>query len=116
MITICLFCFVEPEENLRVPPALQRGSACRGRGDEKTAPQCRASPGVTVARQRPDGVNEGLVVRGRGFTRRMLTSLVRAGLAAAERKVMVAGGKMIAVVRIRITAAGRSAIGGDAGR
>jgi hypothetical protein len=40
----------------------------------------------------------------------MLAELVRGGLAAAEREVVMAGGKAIEVVRIKITAAGRSAI------
>ena len=57
-----------------------------------------------------DGVNEELLVRGHGFTRRMLTGLARAGLAAAERETMEAGGKTIEVVRFRITDDGRKAL------
>jgi hypothetical protein len=60
------------------------------------------------------GVNEELLVRGHGFSRGVLASLVQRGLAAAERQVMMAGGKAIEVVRVRITAAGRRAIEGDA--
>jgi hypothetical protein len=41
----------------------------------------------------------------------MLAGLVRAGLAAAEREVVMAGGRAIEIVRVRITAAGRRAIG-----
>jgi hypothetical protein len=37
----------------------------------------------------------------------------RRKLAAAEREVAMAGGKAIEVVRIKITAAGRKAIGGE---
>jgi hypothetical protein len=59
------------------------------------------------------GANEELLVRGHGFKRPMLVGLVRSGLAAAEREVMKAGGKAIEVVRLRITAAGRMAIGGE---
>ena len=44
------------------------------------------------------GANEELLVLGRGFSR-MLAGLVRAGLAAAEREVVKAGGKTIEVVR-----------------
>jgi hypothetical protein len=40
----------------------------------------------------------------------LLVWLVRAGLAAAEREVVMTGGKAIEVVRVRITAAGRRAI------
>jgi hypothetical protein len=56
------------------------------------------------------GVNEELLVRGHGFSRGVLASLVRCGLAAAEHEVMNAGGKTIEVVRFRITDAGRKAI------
>ncbi len=41
----------------------------------------------------------------------MLAGLVRAGLAAAEREGVMAGGRAIEIVRVRITAAGRRAIG-----
>jgi len=43
----------------------------------------------------------------------MLAGLVRAGRAAADRGVMMAGGKPIAVVRVSITAAGRRAIAAE---
>ena len=44
---------------------------------------------------------------GRASPRRMLAGLVRAGLAAARREVIKAGGKTIKVGRVKITAAGR---------
>jgi hypothetical protein len=56
------------------------------------------------------GVNEELLVRGHGLSRGVLASLGRRGLAAAEPEVVMAGGKAIEVVRIRITAAERRAI------
>jgi hypothetical protein len=59
------------------------------------------------------GINAALLVYGHGFKRRVLAGLVRRGLAAAEREVVMAGGKAIEVVRIQITAAGRRAIGGE---
>jgi len=40
----------------------------------------------------------------------VLAGLVRRGLAAAEREVVMAGGKAVEMVRMRITAAGRRAI------
>jgi hypothetical protein len=58
------------------------------------------------------GVNEELLVRGHGFSRAVLASLVLRGLAAAEHEVMIAGGKAMEVVRVRITEAGRRAIEG----
>lgn len=57
------------------------------------------------------GVNAGLLVFVHGFERRVLDGLVKGGLAAAEREVVVAGGKPVEIVRFRITAAGRKAIG-----
>jgi len=57
----------------------------------------------------PHGMCEELV-RGHGFSRGVLASLVRRGLAASEREVIVAGGGAVEVVRVRITAAGRRGI------
>jgi hypothetical protein len=42
--------------------------------------------------------------------KRMLMGLVKAGLATAEREVVIAGGNPVQIVRIRITARGRRAI------
>jgi hypothetical protein len=56
------------------------------------------------------GANEELLVRGHGFSRGVLASVVRRGLAVAEREVAMAGAKAVEVVRLRITAAGRRAI------
>jgi len=49
-------------------------------------------------------------VRVHGFENDMIAGLVGAGLATAERETMKAGVKPIEVVRLRITAAGRTAI------
>jgi hypothetical protein len=43
----------------------------------------------------------------------VLAGLVRAELVVAKRALMMAGGKSVEVVKIRITAAGRRAIGGE---
>ena len=56
------------------------------------------------------GVNEQMLARSLGFSRAVLSSLVRRRLAAREREVVIADGKTVEVVRIRITAAGRRAI------
>jgi len=56
------------------------------------------------------GLNEELLLRGHGFSRAVLASLVRRRLAASERHVMIAGDETVEVVRLRITAAGRTAI------
>jgi len=56
------------------------------------------------------GVNEEMLVHGHGFSRRMLAVLVRAGLAAAERTVVMAGNKPVEAIRVRIADAGLRAI------
>jgi len=61
----------------------------------------------------PHGATEALLVRAHGFESDMITGLVRAGLAAAEREALNAGGKTIEVVRLRITETGRRAIEGE---
>jgi hypothetical protein len=58
----------------------------------------------------PHGATEALLVRAHGFNSDMITSLVRAGLATAERETMKAGAKPFEVVRVRITDNGRKAI------
>jgi hypothetical protein len=55
------------------------------------------------------GVNEEQLVHGHVFSRRVVAALVRAGFAVTERQAM-AGGMAIEVVRVRITATGRSAL------
>jgi hypothetical protein len=65
---------------------------------------------LTVLAGSPHGANAELLVHGHGFSRGVLASLIRRGLAAAEREVVMAGGKAVEVVRMRITAAGRRAI------
>jgi hypothetical protein len=59
------------------------------------------------------GVNDELLVHGHRISRRVLAGIVRVGLASAKHEVMMAGGKAVEVVRLRITAAGRRAIGGE---
>jgi hypothetical protein len=41
---------------------------------------------------------------------RLLMGLVKAGLATAQREVVIAGGNPVQIIRIRITAEGRRAI------
>jgi len=65
-----------------------------------------------LARSR-HSVDEELLVHSYGFRRPTIVGLVSAGLAAAEREVMKAGGETIEVVRVRITEAGRRAIDGN---
>jgi hypothetical protein len=58
----------------------------------------------------PHGATEALLVRAHGFNSDMIAGLIRAEFATAERETMKAGAKPIEVVRVKITAAGRSAI------
>lgn len=58
------------------------------------------------------GINAGPLVLVHGFERRVLAGLVKAGLAAAESEVVMAGHKPVEVVRISITNAGWRAIRG----
>jgi hypothetical protein len=55
------------------------------------------------------GLTETLL-RTYGFTRGMLSNLVRRGFATAHRQTAKAGGQTLEVVRIRITDAGREAL------
>ena len=64
-----------------------------------------------LARSR-HSVDEELLVHSYGFRRPTIVGLIRAGLAAADREIVKAGGKPIEVVRIKITEAGREAIKG----
>ncbi len=58
----------------------------------------------------PHGATEALLVRVHGFNGDMITDLVRAGLATAERETMNADARLVEAVRLRITAAGQKAI------
>jgi hypothetical protein len=58
-----------------------------------------------------DGCSEAIMLA-HGFTVDVLAEIVRAGLAMANVKRMVAAGKRIEVIRVRITEAGRRAFVG----
>jgi hypothetical protein len=58
----------------------------------------------------PFGATETVMLAHHGFKRRTLTDLVHAGLATIERTSVNTEGKVFAAGRIRITAAGRSAL------
>jgi hypothetical protein len=70
----------------------------------------RTSELLTLLGSSPHGATEALLVRAYGFTGDMIADLVRAGLVAVERETVNAGAGPVAVVRLRITAAGREAI------
>jgi hypothetical protein len=61
----------------------------------------------------PHGVTEELLVLAHGFDRSLIAGLVHEGFATAEREVITGPGRrVIEVVRIRITDAGRMALEG----
>jgi hypothetical protein len=66
---------------------------------------------LTLLASSRHGANEDLLIRGHGVSRGVLASLVRRRLIATQREVVMAGATPVEVVRIRITAAGRRAIG-----
>ena len=61
----------------------------------------------------PHGVAEDLLVLAHGFDSDMIAGLVQAGLAAARREIVEAGGPPIEVVRMTITDDGRRTLEGN---
>ncbi len=59
----------------------------------------------------PHGATEALLVRAHGFDGGMIAGVVRAVFVTTEREATKAGAKPVEVVRLRITAAGRKAVG-----
>ena len=102
-----VFCFAKPEDRRAVRRAALPGR-CRPMTVIRTSSeQQRALKPLASSRH---GVNEELLIRGHGFSRWVLSSLIRRRLAVTQREVVMAGGRAIEVVRLRITAAGRRAI------
>jgi hypothetical protein len=58
----------------------------------------------------PDGCTEAIILA-HGFTTDFLIDLIRAGLATAQTERAIAGGRSMQVTRMRITHAGRRALG-----
>ena len=74
----------------------------------RLSPQARRA--LLVLATSPHGTNEAQLMIVHGLKRQMLAGLVRAGLAAAECEVVNARGKLVEVVRVRITDDGRKAL------
>jgi hypothetical protein len=80
--------------------------------------RCRSKRPVGVEQRRalrllasiPFGATETIMLAHHGFKRRMLADLLHAGLATLERASANMDGKAIGARRVRITAAGRSAL------
>jgi hypothetical protein len=73
-------------------------------------PKARRALELLAVDQR--GLTEALLLT-YGLTRGMLSRLVRAGLATAQRQTVRPGGKTAEVIRIRITEAGRDALAAE---
>jgi hypothetical protein len=84
-------------------------ASARNQEDEMTSPHLTPEQrrALELLASSQHGINAEQLVRGYGVSRRALARLVGGGLAAVERIVMVAEGKAVEVVRLRITAAGR---------
>jgi len=86
--------------------------------DSALAPLCHLRHGLPPARRRalellascPDGCSEA-ILRAHGFTTDFLVDLIRAGLATAQTERAVVGRHSMQVTRMRITDAGRRALG-----
>jgi hypothetical protein len=80
--------------------------------------RCRSKRPVGVEQRRalqllasiPFGATETIMLAHHGFKRRTLANLLHAGLATLERASLNTEGKAIVAGRIRITAAGRTAL------
>jgi len=72
-----------------------------------------AAPSPTAVASCRDGCTEAMMLA-HGFTIPQMVELVRAGLATATTERLVAGSRKIEVARVRITDAGRRALGVDA--
>jgi DNA-binding MarR family transcriptional regulator len=76
----------------------------------RLTPKARRALELLAVDQR--GLTEALLLT-YGLTRGMLSRLVRAGLATAQRQTVRPGGTTAEVIRIRITEAGRDALAAE---
>jgi hypothetical protein len=65
---------------------------------------------LTLIGSSPHGATAALLVRAYGFTSDMITDVVHAGFATAERETMNAGVGPVETTRLQITTAGRRVI------
>jgi hypothetical protein len=79
----------------------------------KRSPPASRSRALELLAASRDGCTEAIMVA-HGFAVDMLADLISAGLATARIERVMAGGRSIDVVRVRITDAGRRALAGRA--
>jgi hypothetical protein len=70
----------------------------------------RAREALELLASDPHGATEAFM-QGHGFSLRTLVGLVHARLATVQREIVIAGGERVVATRIKITDAGRKAIG-----
>ncbi len=70
---------------------------------------------LTLLERAPRGLTEATLLRVHGFTFELLDGLVHDGLAEVATGTVMRGSRTIEVTRVRITDAGRRAIGGVEG-
>jgi hypothetical protein len=85
-------------------------SANPRRNARKRIPPATRRRALELLAASPDGCTEAIILA-QGFTTDFLVDLVRAGLATAQTERAVVGARSVQVTRIRITDAGRRALG-----
>ena len=78
----------------------------RRRASKRNAERRRA---LELLAASPDGCTEAIMLA-HGFTTDFLVDLIRAGMATSRTERVVAGGRSMEVIRVRITDAGRRAL------
>src|SRR6266849_3638399 len=91
------------------PSATRRSDA----ENDGAAPDCRATPRTHHARDRWPQRRQQALLSAHGFDASMIPELVNHGLATLTAEKVRAGGKHIAVARVRITEAGRGALAAE---
>jgi hypothetical protein len=86
-------------------------TAILGRGRNMTRAPERSSErrALAMLADNPDGCTEAIMLA-RGFTSELITGLALVALATMQTEHMNAGGRVLDVIRIRITNAGRRAL------
>jgi hypothetical protein len=84
-------------------PTARRSSRRRPKPDRRRALELLASC--------PEGCSEAIMLT-HGFTTAQMVELVRAGLASVSAERVVAGRTTVEIARVKITEAGRRALGG----
>ena len=96
----------------RILPSHGDQSALPSRAERERTKQRRA---LRLLADAPEGMTEALMMA-HGFNSELLVDLCIAGLAIAKVERMIAGGRTVEVVRLKITEAGRQALTASRGK